>query len=81
MTDYPSVFTRTTPTGNFLTADFKCFLTTTSRSKWNCRERLLQLNEEITQHEERIENIERFINKGRKYLDLNELTPTILKIW
>lgn len=42
------------------------------------REKLLRLNEEITEQEEQAENIDRFICKVRKYLDLNELTPTIL---
>ena len=42
------------------------------------REKLLRLNEEITEQEEQAENIDRFIGKVRKYLDLNELTPTIL---
>ena len=42
------------------------------------REKLLQLNEEITQQEEQAENIDRFISKVRKYLDLDELTPAIL---
>lgn len=34
--DYSSVFTRTTPTENYLTADFKCSPTITSRSRKNC---------------------------------------------
>ena len=38
----------------------------------------MQLNEEITQQEERAESIDRFIGKVRKYLDLDELTPAIL---
>ena len=42
------------------------------------REKLLQLNEEITQQEEQAENIDRFISKVRKYLDLDELTPAVL---
>ena len=42
------------------------------------REKLLRLNEEITEQEEQSENIDRFISKVRKYLDLEELTPTIL---
>ncbi len=42
------------------------------------REKLLQLNEEITQQEEQAENIDRFIGKVRKYLDLDELTPAVL---
>ena len=42
------------------------------------REKLLRLNEEITKQEEQAENIDRFIGKVRKYLDLEELTPTIL---
>ena len=42
------------------------------------REKLLRLNEEITKQEEQAENIDRFINKVRKYLDLDELTPAIL---
>ena len=42
------------------------------------RERLLQLNEDVTQQEEQAENIDRFIGKMRKYLDLDELTPAIL---
>ena len=45
------------------------------------REKLLRLNEEITEQEEQAENIDRFICKVRKYLDLNELTPTILTTW
>lgn len=42
------------------------------------RGKLLQLNEEIIQQEEQAENIDRFIGKVRKYLDLDELTPAIL---
>lgn len=42
------------------------------------RERLLQLDDEITQQEEQAENIERFISKVKKYLDLDELTPNVL---
>lgn len=42
------------------------------------REKLLCLNEEITKQEEQAENIDRFISKVRKYLDLDELTPAIL---
>ena len=42
------------------------------------REKLLRLNEEITKQEEQAENIDRFIGKVRKYLDLDELTPAIL---
>ena len=42
------------------------------------QEKLLRLNEEITKQEEQAENIDRFIGKVRKYLDLDELTPAIL---
>lgn len=42
------------------------------------RAKLLQLNKEITQQEEQAENIDRFIGKVRKYLDLDKLTPAIL---
>ena len=42
------------------------------------REKLLRLNEEITKQEEQADNIDRFIGKVRKYLNLNELTPAIL---
>ena len=42
------------------------------------QERLLRLNEEITKQEEQAENIDRFICKVRKYLDLDELTPAII---
>ena len=42
------------------------------------REKLLQLNEDITQQEEQAENIDRFIGKVQKYLVLDELTPAIL---
>ena len=42
------------------------------------REKLLQLNEEIIPQEEQAENIDRFIGKMQKYLDLDELTPTVL---
>lgn len=42
------------------------------------REKLLQLNEEITQQEKQEEKSDRFISKVRKYLDLDELTPAIL---
>ena len=42
------------------------------------REKLLRLNEEITKQEEQAENIDRFIGKVRKYLNLDKLTPTIL---
>ena len=42
------------------------------------REKLLQLNEEMIQQEEQAENIDRFIGKVRKYLDLDKLTPAVL---
>ena len=42
------------------------------------RDKLLQLEEEITQQEEQAENIDRFIGKVKKYLDLEEFTPAIL---
>lgn len=42
------------------------------------REKLLRLSEEITKQEEQSENIDRFINKVQKYLDLEELTPAVL---
>ena len=42
------------------------------------RKKLLRLNEEITKQEEQSENIDRFISKVRKYLDLDELTPAVL---
>lgn len=42
------------------------------------REKLLLLNEEITQQEEQTGKIDRFIGKVQKYLDLDELTPAIL---
>ena len=48
------------------------------REQEELREKLLQLNEEILQQEEQAENIDRFICKVRKYLDLDELTPAVL---
>jgi len=42
------------------------------------REKLLQLNEEIIQQEEQAKNIDRFICKVQKYLDMDELTLTVL---
>ena len=42
------------------------------------REKLLRLNEEINEQEKQAENIDRFIDKVRKYLNLDELTPTVL---
>ena len=48
------------------------------REQEELREKLLQLNEEITQQEEQAENIDRFIGKVRKYLDLDKLTPAVL---
>lgn len=42
------------------------------------RSKPLQLNEEINQQEEQVENIDRFIGKVRKYLDLDELAPAVV---
>ena len=42
------------------------------------RKKLLRLNEEISEQEEQTEDIDRFISKVRKYLDLDELTPSVL---
>ena len=42
------------------------------------REKLLQLNEDITQQEEQAENIDSFIRKIKKYPDLDEMTPAVL---
>lgn len=38
----------------------------------------MQLNEEIARQEQQAENIDRFIGKVQKYLDLDELTPAVL---
>jgi hypothetical protein len=40
--------------------------------------KLLQLDEEICKQEEQAENIDRFIGKARKYLNLKKLAPAIL---
>ncbi len=48
------------------------------REQNDLQDKLLQLENEITQQEEQAENIDRFIGKVKKYLDLQELTPTIL---
>ena len=42
------------------------------------RDKLLQLEEKITQQKKQAENINRFIGKVKKYLDLEEFTPAIL---
>ena len=42
------------------------------------RKKLLLLNEEISEQEEQTENIDRFISKVQKYLDLDKLTPSVL---
>ena len=42
------------------------------------RDKLLLLEQEITQQEEQAENMDRFIGKVRKYLELRALTPTML---
>ena len=42
------------------------------------REKLLRLDKEINEQEEQAENIDRFIGKVKKYLDLDELTSTVL---
>ena len=44
----------------------------------NLRGKLLLLEEEITQQEEQANNLERFIGKVKRYLDLQELTPAVL---
>ena len=36
LTDFSNVFTKITLMENYLTADFKCFLTITNRSRKNC---------------------------------------------
>ena len=42
------------------------------------REKLLRLDKEINEQEEQAENIDRFISKVKKYLDLDELMPAVL---
>ena len=42
------------------------------------RNSLATLTAELEQQEEQSENIERFIEKVHKYLDLQELTPAVL---
>ncbi len=42
------------------------------------QQKLLRLNEKINEQEEQFENIDRFINKVRKYFDLDKLTPAVL---
>lgn len=41
------------------------------------REKLLQLNKDITQQEEQTENIDRFTGKVRKYLDLDDMVKAV----
>ena len=40
--------------------------------------KIVSLSAEISETEEQIDNLERFISKIHKYLDLQELTPTVL---
>ena len=77
-TGYLSVFMKITPTENFPTSRFQMLSDDYEQEQEELREKLLQLNEEITQQEEQAENIDRFIGKVRKYLDLDGLTPAIL---
>lgn len=42
------------------------------------RKSVVTLTAEIEHQEEQADNIERFIEKVRKYIDLQELTPTVL---
>lgn len=64
--------------GNLSDARFQILSDDYEQEQEELREKLLHLNEEITKQEEQAENIDRFIGKVRKYLDLDKLTPTIL---
>ena len=64
--------------GNLSDGGFQMLSDSYEQEQEELREKLLQLNEEINEQEEQSENIDRFINKARKYLDLDELTPSVL---
>ena len=49
-----------------------------AREQSELRDKLLLLEQEITRQEEQAENIDRFIGKVRKYLELRELTSAML---
>ena len=78
MTGYSSVFTRTTPTRNYLTAAFKCFLITTSRSRENCGKNCCYSMKKSKNRKNRQKTLTGFIGKGKKYFNLDELTSAVL---
>ena len=84
LTDFSKIFTKITPTGNdnangkLSDSRFQMLSDDYEQEQEELREKLLQLNEEITQQEEQAETIDRFIGKAQKYLDLDELAPTVL---
>ena len=42
------------------------------------RQKIAILEEEIQNHEDQVENVDKFIQQAKKYLHLEKLTPTVL---
>lgn len=64
--------------GNLTESRFKMLADDYEKEQEDLRKSVVTLTAEIEQQEEQADNIERFIEKVRKYLDLQELTPTVL---
>lgn len=64
--------------GNLSEIRFKMLADDYEKEQEDLRKSVVTLTAEIEQQEEQADNIERFIEKVRKYLDLQELTPTVL---
>lgn len=64
--------------GNLTESRFQMLADDYEKEQEDLRKSVVTLTAEIEHQEEQADNIERFIEKVRKYIDLQELTPTVL---
>lgn len=64
--------------GNLTESRFQMLADDYEKEQEDLRKSVVTLTAEIEHREEQADNIERFIEKVRKYIDLQELTPTVL---
>lgn len=64
--------------GNLTERRFQMLADDYEKEQADLRKSVIALASEIEHQEEQADNIERFIEKVHKYLDLQELTPTVL---
>ncbi len=64
--------------GTINEARFKMLSDSYEEEQEELRQKIATLENEIQNHEDQVESVDKFIHQAKKYLHLEELTPTVL---